>query len=177
MGSKKTINEETCLEKRWDFKFKSKKDKVDLLFLNFLIKKPEEYYKDDVSYEVVEKVDTMPREKSEYTLELLTEKCSEEIKELYIQLDKKICEIDSNIQGFYTKNYAAYKVRYNFAEVHFRNNFLQMYLLPNDGIKNERIEKVPESYNFTLNRRMNIYNWQDINIVIEYIKKTYRKRN
>lgn len=163
------------MEKRWDFKFKSKRDKVDLLFLNFLIKKPEEYYKDDIPYEVIEKVDIMPREKSEYTLDFLTEKCAEETKELYRELDKRICEIDDNIQSFYTKYYAGYKIKYNFAEVQFRNNFLQVYLLPSNNVTNEKIEDVPESYNFTLNKRMNIYKVQDIDIVIEYIKETYKK--
>lgn len=163
------------MEKRWDFKFKSKRDKVDLLFLNFLIEDPEEYYKDDVPYEVIEKVEIVPKEKSEYTLDFLTEKCSNETKQLYYELDKRICELDENIQSFYTKIYAGYKFKYNFAEVQFRTDFLQVYLLPSNKVNSDKIEDVPESYNFTLNKRMNVYDMNDIDILMEYIKETYKK--
>ena len=162
------------MENRWDFKFKSKREKIELLFLEFLVKDIDDYYKDDIEYEIIEK-EEYKETSSIYTEEYLTQNITDKAKELYKELDKRILDIDNNIKKHYTKIYVGYRLNNNVAEIQFRNDNLVVYVLPCNGEINDRIEDVPPSYNFTLNKRINIYDIKDIEIVIEHIKKTYTK--
>ena len=164
------------MEDRWDFKFKSKRDKVSLLFLDFLVKDDEGYYKDDIELEMIEKEVEIKRDrKSNYTEDDLIKNSTDENIELFKYLDKKILEINSEINKHYTKHYIGYRFKNNIAEVKFRNDYMVIYLLPFDGETDAKITNVPESYNFTLNRRITVYTKEDVDIVVEHIRKTYIK--
>ena len=107
-------------------------------------------------------------------LEGLIEKANEQTKELFEELRSRILEIDEDITEKATTAYVAYRVTKNFAEVHIGKNQIKIHLRP---IEYEdpagKVEKMPEVYKWTLDRRICLKSRDDIDYVFRLIEQSY----
>jgi predicted transport protein len=97
------------------------------------------------------------------------------VRELFLILKEKIFALDENIQEKINNNYVGYKISKMFAEVHIQKSKLLFYLRPieyNDP--EERLYKVPDSYNWVLDRRVYITNDSDIDYVMGLVEQSYK---
>jgi predicted transport protein len=108
-------------------------------------------------------------------IEGLTKKASPGIMKIFEDIRAKIFELDENITEKATTLYLAYRVTKNFAEIHVGKNHLKVYLRPieyNDP--DGKVEKVPDSYNWTLNRRIYLKSVDDVPYVMKIIEESYK---
>lgn len=71
--------------------------------------------------------------------------------------------------------YVAYQVTKNFAEIHVDKNQLKIHLRPIDYDDPEcRVEKIPEGYNWTMDRRVYLKSEADIEYVTSLIEESYK---
>jgi len=97
------------------------------------------------------------------------------VKELFLILKGKIFELDENIQEKVNNNYIAFKVSKIFAEVHIQKAKLLIYLRPiNYNDPETRLFKVPDSYNWVLDRRVYINSEGDVDYVMSLIEQSYK---
>ena len=110
-----------------------------------------------------------------YFSKLLSQKASQNIKELFEDVRARIFEIDENITEKATTLYAAYRVTKNFAEIHIGKNQLKVHLRPIDYDDPEsKVDKVPESYNWTMDRRVYLKSTDDFEYVMKLIEQSYQ---
>jgi predicted transport protein len=96
------------------------------------------------------------------------------IQDLFQSLREKILMIDENIEEKATSIYIAYKVSKNFAELHINKNQLVLYLRPVEYEDNSLlVEKIPDSYAWSLNRRIYIKTLDDLEKSISFIERSY----
>ena len=105
----------------------------------------------------------------------LLQKASQPIAELFKELRSKIFEIDENISEKATSFYVAYRVTKNFAEIHIGKNQLKIHLRPidYDDPKN-KVDKIPEGYNWTMDRRVYLKSENDLEYVFSLIEQSYK---
>lgn len=109
------------------------------------------------------------------SIEDLRHKASSAIRELFDSLDERIRLLDETISVRPTQFYVAYRMGNNFADVHIGKNQIKIHLRPVDfpdprGI----IEKIPEHYNWTLNRRVYLKSIDDLDYVMGLIELSYK---
>ena len=94
---------------------------------------------------------------------------------MFEELRSKIFEIDENIIETMTENYVAYKVARNFSEITIGKNQLKIHLRPIEYVDPEgRVEKVPDTYFWTMNRRIYLKNVDELDYVFPIIGQSYR---
>lgn len=109
------------------------------------------------------------------TIDTLSAKANQETRELFEQLRSMIFSIDENIKEKATNYYVAYRVTKNFAEVYFSKNQLQLLLRPIEYHDDRHIvEKVPDSYQWTLDRRVYLKSQNDLDYVFSLIEQSYK---
>jgi predicted transport protein len=83
--------------------------------------------------------------------------------------------LDENIQEKINTNYIAYKVSKIFAEVHIQKAKLLIYLRPIDNYNDPdgKISKIPDNYNWVLDRRVYINKESEIDYVMVLIEQSY----
>lgn len=96
-------------------------------------------------------------------------------RHLFEQLREKVRAMDEAIVEKATSLYVAYRLSNNFAEVYIGKSQLKIHLRPIDyedprGI----VEKVPEGYNWTMDRRVYLKNSDDLDYVVGLIEQSYR---
>ncbi len=113
----------------------------------------------------------------QYTLEDHYAKGSEKTVEIFKELREQILKIDDSINEKVTKVYVAYTTTRNFAEVQISKSSLTVYLLPVEILNDpqNKVEKVPDSYNFSLNRRIKVENIDEVEYVLGIIKQCYEE--
>lgn len=97
------------------------------------------------------------------------------IQEIFNELRSRILEIDDNIQEKATSLYVAYKATKNFAEISIGKSQLKIHLRPiayND--QKNKVEKISEGYNWTMDRRVYLKNEHDIDYVLGLIEQSYK---
>lgn len=109
------------------------------------------------------------------TIDDLLKKGSESIKSIFEELRSRIFEIDENINEKATSLYVAYRVTKNFAEIHVGKNQLKIHLRPieyedPDG----KVEKIPEGYNWTMDRRVYLKTETELEYVLSLIEQSYK---
>lgn len=130
----------------------------------------------DTGNEVSEQaIPTLKKEVNENTLESLQRSSSIEVIEIFNELKERILALDDSISEKITSVYVAYRASKNFAEIWFKNKFLQCQLLPPDRDDKNLGKKVPDSYRWTLNYRVDIKSLADIDNAMELIEKSYNK--
>lgn len=109
------------------------------------------------------------------TPEGLLSKASPAIRELFDQLREKVRALDESIVEKATSLYVAYRVSNNFAEVHINKTQLKIHLRPID-YEDPRglVEKVPEGYNWTMDRRIYLKGSDDLDYVVGIIEQSYK---
>lgn len=105
----------------------------------------------------------------------LIAKASPSIRELFSELRAEILALDENVMEKATGQYVGYRVTKNFAEIHIGKNQIKILVRPldyNDAAG--KLEKVPESYQWTLDRRYIIKSKTDLSFAMQIIKESYQ---
>lgn len=106
---------------------------------------------------------------------LLREKGSLAIRELFDQLQEQIVNLDEGIEEKATSLYVAYRAAKNFAEVHIGRNQLKIHLRPIDYVDpRKRVDKIPDGYNWTMDRRVYLDSADDLEYVLGLIEQSYK---
>ena len=156
----------------------------DIYLYKYLYYNNEELYLENINvqenrryYIKEEKVDTENSERyvrKEYELDHHLSNCSEKAKNLYNELNEKILEISDQIESRINKIYVGYRTTKNFVEVFFKKNSLLIYVMKtNYDDPENRLEKVPESYRWSADSRMEISSSEDIEYALKIIKQSY----
>ena len=156
----------------------------DVYLYKYIYYKSNEIYleninvQDNKKYSITNKINKTTNktkyERKEYDIDFHLNKSSEDIKELYKELDEKILDISDQIEKRILKMCIGYRTTKNFVEIHIYKNFMQILLTDieyNDP--KHLIEKVPDSFRWSLNKRMNISNREDLEYAINLIKQSY----
>lgn len=105
----------------------------------------------------------------------LLSKANKNIFELFNELRSRILEIDENIIEKATALYVAYRVTKNLAEIYIGKNQLKILLRPVEYDDPEnKIEKISEGYNWTLDRRVYIKNESELDYMLKLIEQSYK---
>ena len=86
-----------------------------------------------------------------------------------------VFNIDENIKEKSTSIYIAYRVAKNFLEVHIRKDNLVLFMRPiqYDDPKG-MVKKIPDGYNWTMDRRVYLKSVEDIEYVLGLIEQSYK---
>lgn len=109
------------------------------------------------------------------SIEALKIKGTESIRKLFDALDERIRTIDEAIDVHATSLYVAYRLGNNFAEVHIGKNQIKIFLRPIDYDDTRKIvEKIPDGYNWTLDRRVYLNSLDDLDYVVGLVEQSYK---
>lgn len=105
----------------------------------------------------------------------LLKKASPITRELFSDLRERILELDENIKEKATTLYVAYRVAKNFAEITFLKDGLKIHLRPVDyDDPRGMVDKIPEGYNWTMDRRVYLKSPNDLEYVFGIIETSYK---
>lgn len=109
------------------------------------------------------------------TVATLRNKANEETRQLFDALEERILALDESIEEKATTFYVAFKVSKNLAEIHIQKNQLRIHLRPIDfRDPRQLVEKIPDGYNWTMNRRVYLSKKADLDDVMELIEQSYQ---
>lgn len=112
--------------------------------------------------------------KKDYTMKYHMDKANDNVQSLLKELDDYIIAISDQIEKRYRKIYIGYRTTRSFAEIEVYKNKLVVYLMTIDYDDPEHlIEDVPESYNYVMNKRINISNEKELHYSYNIIKQSY----
>lgn len=126
------------------------------------------------SQEKVEKIKEISNIESPIELNDHLSKATPQIKQIFDELRSRILQIDEDIVEKVTTYYIAYRLSKNFAEVHIGKNQIKLFLRPvefNDPLN--KVEKIPESYNWSMDKRVYIKNIEELDYVVSLIEQSY----
>lgn len=102
-------------------------------------------------------------------------KASPATQELFGQLRERIRALDDSVTDKATAFYVAFKLSNNFAEVHIGKNQLKIHLRPIDyDDPKGMVDKIPEGYNWTMDRRIYLKSTDDLEYVVGIIEQSYK---
>ena len=105
----------------------------------------------------------------------LLNKATPATRELFEQLREKVRAMDEAIVEKATAFYVAFRVSNNFAEVHIGKNQLKIHLRPIDYVDPKGlVDKIPEGYNWTMDRRIYLKAAEDLDYVVGIIEQSYK---
>jgi predicted transport protein len=108
-------------------------------------------------------------------LESLMAKASPAMRDLFEQLRERILALDESITEKATSLYVAYRRAQNFAEVLPGKTHLKIHLRPIVyADPRGAVEKVPESYNWTMDRRIYLKSAEELDYVVGIIEQSYQ---
>jgi predicted transport protein len=111
----------------------------------------------------------------DFTVDNHLKKASKPTRELFDMLREKIFELDENIKEKATSFYVAYSVSKNFAEIHIQKNQLKIHLRPIEYKDPKGMaEKIPEGYQWTMDRRVYLKTTGDMDYVFGLIEQSYK---
>lgn len=109
------------------------------------------------------------------TVDALLVKAAGETKNLFAELRELIIAIDDSVEEKPTTLYVGYRVSNNFAEIHIGKNHLKIHLRPIDYVDPRGlVEKIPDGYNWTMDRRVYLKSDSDLEYVIGLIEQSYK---
>lgn len=110
-----------------------------------------------------------------HTLEDLLAKASSDTKALFAELREHIMAIDDAVTENPTTLYVGYRMGNNFAEVHIGKSQLKIHLRPIDFTDPRGlVEKIPDGYNWTMDRRVYLKSATDLEYVVGLIEQSYK---
>jgi predicted transport protein len=128
------------------------------------------YHQVDKAEKVHEEIDY----EKQTSVENLLLKATPSIKDIFNELRTRIMQIDENIIEKATSLYVAYRLSKTFTEIHIGKNQLKVYLRPvdyDDPLK--IVEKIPESYNWSLERRIYVKKMEEVDSVMKIVEQSY----
>ena len=113
-------------------------------------------------------------QRKEYDFNYHSIKGNDDVQALLNELSDYIVNISDQIEVRYPQYYIAYRTTRNFAEVQVNKNSLIVYIINTKYNDPEnKIENVPDSYQWVLNRRIYIYNKDDLKYAKSIISQSY----
>ncbi len=114
--------------------------------------------------------------RKEYDYNYHLTKGNSDIQSLLNELNEKILNLSDQIEVRYLQIYIAYRTTRNFAEVHINKNCIIVYVVEaNYKDPENKLEKVPESYQWVASKRIHIYNKNDLEYAMNIIQKSYEE--
>ena len=105
----------------------------------------------------------------------LLNKATPATRELFEQLREKVRAMDEAIVEKATAFYVAFRVSNNFAEIHIGKSQLKIHLRPIDYVDPKGlVDKIPEGYNWTMDRRIYLKAAADLDYVLGIIEQSYK---
>lgn len=105
----------------------------------------------------------------------LRSKASDSIGDLFDELRERILTLDESVNEKPNTLYVAYRVSKNFADVHIGKTQIKIHLRPIEYIDpQKRVEKVPDSYNWTMDRRVYLKSADELDYVVGLIEQSYK---
>lgn len=101
-------------------------------------------------------------------------KASPNIRGLFEDFRSQVLQIDENIIEKATTYYVGYKMSKNFAEVSIGRQQIKIHLRPveyDDPLN--IVEKIPDSYNWALNRRVLFKSVDELDYILKLVEKSY----
>jgi predicted transport protein len=109
-----------------------------------------------------------------YDFNFHLEKGNSNVKEILIKLNERIMNLSEDIEIRSPQWYIAYRTTRNFAEVHVLKTKITVYVLKSNYNDYEnKLEKVPQSYQWVLNQRFDITKMEDLDYAISIINQSY----
>ena len=109
------------------------------------------------------------------SLDTLLSKATDETKNLFAELRERIIAIDESVLEKPTTFYVAYRMSNNFAEIHIGKTQLKIHLRPIDyADPRGLVEKIPDGYNWTMNRRVYLKSINDLDYIVGLIDQSYK---
>lgn len=124
--------------------------------------------------EIVDKSsEIIPKEISDAKSEQL-KKANHHIQKVFEDLRSRIMQLDENIIEKITSYYFAYRLSKNFVEIHIGKNQIKLYLRPVDYVDPlNKVEKIPESYNWSMDRRVYLKSEDELDYIISLVEQSY----
>ena len=108
-------------------------------------------------------------------LDSLLAKATDDTKALFAELRERIVAIDDSVTENPTGSYVGYRMGNNFAEVHIGKSQLKIHLRPIDFVDPKGlVEKIPDGYNWTMDRRVYLKSATDLEYVVGLIEQSYK---
>ena len=102
-------------------------------------------------------------------------KIPSQIQKIFEELRSRILQLDENIIEKATTAYTAYRLSKNFVEVTLNKQQIRLLLRPVDYKDPLKIvERVPESFRWTLNRKVNLKDIGELDYVMKLIEQSYQ---
>jgi len=112
---------------------------------------------------------------SNQTVEALLDHGTAPIQELFSELRERILSIDETIEEKATSLYVAYRVSNNFAEIYINKTQIKIHLRPiTYDDPRGLVQKIPDGYNWTMDRRAYLTNSEDLDYVMGLIEQSYK---
>ncbi|MGI6370080.1 MAG: DUF5655 domain-containing protein [Candidatus Kapaibacterium sp.] len=111
---------------------------------------------------------------SEYSVTDHLTKATPQIQKIFKELRSRIMQIDEDIIEKVTSIYIAYRLSKNFVEIHIGKNQIKLYLRPVEYVDSlKKVEKIPASYNWSMNKRVYIKDIDELDYVVNLIEQSY----
>ncbi len=154
------------MAERYNFKFANENDKARMLFLS------------DIKIDE-NKVVKIPEEDNKNVLEEVSElskNSDNNVMEIFKELHKYILKLNNSINYSITKNYISYSLGKCFAEIHFKTNFIKIFIMAGDYYDPEnKVEKLGENYNWRNNNKLDVYSFEEMDYIKNIIKQSFDK--
>lgn len=112
--------------------------------------------------------------KNEKTLESLQAKCKANVIDVFEELRARIFTLDDEISEKVTSIYVGFSTTRNFVEIYFKAKSLQCMILKPANDPKQIAKKVPDSWRWTLNYRVDISTMDELDEVFELIEQSYK---
>lgn len=113
--------------------------------------------------------------KTSTSISLLREKGNEDIRKLFDALAEQIISLDEGVEEKSTSFYIAYRLTKNFAEVHIGKNQIKIHLRPIEYIDPKSlVVKIPDGYKWTMDRRVYLNSFDDLEYIMGLIEQSYK---
>ena len=164
------------IEKEWEFYFPNLAEKKKVLGLDFMI--DDDDYNIDVH--IPEYIEEEKYEKeltyNEEQFKKLSNNTNEDLIKIYNELDEYITSLDKEIKKNTTSVYLSYYYGKNFIELWFQANSLKYVIMSGEYNDPEGLVfKLADSYRWTNNRCLLVYNNSDINYIKSILKQSFEK--
>lgn len=111
----------------------------------------------------------------ENTVEALLENIPQNIVNLFQEMRQRIFALDESIVEKATRYYVAYRVSKNFAEVVIAKNHIKIHMRSVEyEDPGNLVDKIPDGYNWTLNRRVYLKKEDDLDAVVAILEQSYK---
>jgi predicted transport protein len=105
----------------------------------------------------------------------LLSKATDDTKALFAELRERIVAMDDSITENPRSYYVGYRMGNNFADVHIGKSQLKIHLRPIDYVDARKmVEKIPDGYNWTMDRRVYLKSASDLDYVVGLIEQSYK---